>query len=715
MTRSLFSPSWYRVAGLKPRLRSHVEIHRHHYRGDLWYILQDHSSGKYHRFTPAAYLLIGLMDGQRTVDEIWEAGRVRLGEDAPTQEEMIQLLSQLHAVDALQADVVPDTRELLERSEKQRHTTLKQNLRSPLFMRFPLLDPERFLVRLLPLVRPFFSWFGVLLWLGVVGTAVFLAGVHLPELTRNVTDRILAPRNLVLLWLTFPFVKALHEFGHAFATKVWGGEVHEMGIMLLVLTPIPYMDASSALAFREKRKRVLVGALGMIVELFVASLALFIWLNAEPGTFRAVMYNVVLIASVSTVLFNGNPLLRYDSYYILSDLLEIPNLGTRGMQYMSYLLQRYLFGVPEAEPPLSTSGERFWFVLYTIASFIYRIFIYTAIILFIAGKFFIVGMLMAAWAVVTMVILPAGKAIKFLASSPKLGRKRTRAVVTSALALAIVVALVALVPVPLSTQAEGVIWIPEKSYVRAGTDGFVERILTRTGSFVRRGEPLIECSDPLLPAEIKVLESRLRELKTIFDTEIISDRVKAEMTKEEIEQVTAELERARERAEELIIVSPSSGKLLVPMSEDLPGRFVKRGELLAYVVDRATVSARVVVSQADVDFVRQRTLRVDVRLPETVSVIFPAVLKREMPAATDQLPSRTLSQEGGGDIAIDPRDMMGVKAFQKVFLFDLEMPVQARLYNVGGRVYVRFDHGREPLVYRWYRAARKLFLRRFNV
>ena len=86
-----------------------------------------------------------------------------------------------------------------------------------------------------------------------------------------------------------------------------------------------------------------------------------------------------------------------------------------------------------------------------------------------------------------------------------------------------------------------------------------------------------------------------------------------------------------------------------------------------------------------------------------------------MPAATDELPSRTLSQEGGGEIAIDPRDRMGVKAFKKVFLFDLEMPIKARLYNVGGRVYVRFDHGREPLVYRWYRAARKLFLRRFNV
>jgi putative peptide zinc metalloprotease protein len=692
-----------------------VEIHRHHYRGERWYILQDHSSGKYHRFTPAAYLLIGLMDGQLTVEDIWEAGRARLGEDAPTQDEMIQLLGQLHAVDALQSDVPPDTMELLKRFEKQRHTTLKQNLRSPLFMRFPLLDPERFLVQFQPLVRPFFSWFGALLWLGVVGTAVFLAGVHWPELTRHVTDRVLAPRNLVLLWLTFPFVKALHEFGHAFATKVWGGEVHEMGIMLLVLTPIPYMDASSASAFREKRKRVLVGGFGMIVELFVASLALFLWINAEPGTFRAILYNIVLIASVSTVLFNGNPLLRYDAYYILADLLEIPNLGTRGMQYMSYLLQRYLFGVPDLDPPLSTSGERFWFVTYTVASFIYRIFIYAAIILFIAGKFFVVGMLMAAWAVVTMIILPAGKSIKFLASSPKLGRKRTRAIVTSAVALAIVAALVVLVPVPLSTQAEGVVWIPERSYVRAKTDGFVDRVVAKPGTQVKRGDPLIECSDPLLPAEIKVLESRLRELKTIFDTERISDRVKAEITKEEIEQATAELSRALERAEELTIASPLSGKFLVPMAQDLPGRFVRRGELLAYIIDRSTISARVVVSQADVDFVRQRTLGVKVRLPETVSEILPAVLKREVPAATDQLPSRTLSQEGGGEIAIDPRDMMGTKAFKKIFLFDLEMPAQARLYNVGGRVYVRFDHGREPLVYRWYRGARQLFLRRFNV
>ncbi|MCJ7595365.1 MAG: PqqD family peptide modification chaperone, partial [Desulfobacterales bacterium] len=208
MSTSLYSPSWYRVAGLRPRLRSHLEIHRHHYRGELWYVLQDHASGRFQRFTPAAYQIIGLMSGKRTVQEIWDTVRARLGDEAPAQEEVIRLLSQLHAVDALQMDVVPDTTELLKRFEKRRHGRLMQNLRSPLFMRFKLFDPERFLVRFQGLARPFFGWFGGILWLVVVGWALFQVGLHWPELTENMTDRILAPSNLVILWLTFPFLKA---------------------------------------------------------------------------------------------------------------------------------------------------------------------------------------------------------------------------------------------------------------------------------------------------------------------------------------------------------------------------------------------------------------------------------------------------------------------------------------------------------------------------
>jgi putative peptide zinc metalloprotease protein len=669
----------------------------------------------FQRFTPAAYLLIGLMDGKRTVQKIWEAGRARLAEEAPTQDEVIRLLSQLHAINALQTDVLPDTAEMLKRFEKQRYSKLKQNLRSPLFMQFPLLDPEPIVTRFAPLVRPLFGWFGAILWLLVVGYGIYLAGLHWPELTENITDRVLAPSNLAVMWLTFPFLKAFHEFGHAFAVKVRGGEVHEMGIMLLVLTPIPYVDASAASAFRNKRERALVGAAGMLVEMFFAAVALYLWANLEPGPARSVAYNVILIAGVSTLLFNGNPLLRYDAYYILSDLIEIPNLGSSGIRYMGYLAQRYLLGISDAEMPTSSVGERIWFVVYTIAAFFYRIFVYAGIILFIAGKFFFIGVLIACWGAFNMLVMPMFKIGRFLVTSPMLRRKRIWAFGVTILSIAGVVALVALAPFPLSTRVEGVIWIPEKSFVRPGTNGFIDHVLVQNGRRVAVGDSLIECSDPLLPAQIRVLESRLKELQAVYDSERMEDRVKAKITEEEIRKVEAELADARRRDEDLIVRSGAEGVLVIPRASDLSGRFVRRGELVGYVLNRSTVLARVVVNQADVDFVRHRTRGVRIRFPEDISAVYPARLLREVPAATHELPSRTLSQEGGGKIYIDPRQAQKNMAFQKIFLFDVELPPPEGFYNVGGRVYVRFDHGKEPVIWRWYRSIRQLFLKRFNI
>ena len=485
--------------------------------------------------------------------------------------------------------------------------------------------------------------------------------------------------------------------------------------MMLVLTPVPYVDASAASAFREKRERILVGAAGMAVEVFIGALALFFWTSAEPGPWRSMAYNVIFIAGVSSILFNGNPLLRYDAYYILSDFLEIPNLGPRGLRYSGYLCQRYLFGVRDAEPPESTRGERIWFVIYTVASWAYRIFIYTAIVLFIASKFFFIGVLFACWSALSMFVWPAIKGIKYLTASPRMRKKRMRAVTATALILAAIALLITLVPVPLGTRAEGVVWIPEQSFVRPGTDGFVDRLSAQPGARIKWGDALIECSDPLLPAQIRVLEAQLEQLQASYDAQIIADKVKAGITKEEMQHVIAKLEDACDRANELTVRSTANGAFVVPKAQDLPGRFVKRGELLGYVLDPATITTRVVVFQGDVDLVRQKTYGVRVRFPERIAETYSAVLRREIPAATDKLPGRALSQEGGGEIAIDPRDTLGIKSFQKIFLFDVELPYHGGLYNVGGRVYVRFDHGNEPLVWRWYREIRQVFLRRVNV
>jgi len=549
----------------------------------------------------------------------------------------------------------------------------------------------------------------------VVVPAVFQVGVHWTELTENIADRILAPQNLLVLWLTFPFLKALHEFGHAFAVKTKGGEVHEMGIMLLVFTPIPYLDASAASAFRRKRERILVGAAGMLVEFFLAALAFYVWLNVQPGPLRAVAFNVMVIAGVSSVLFNGNPLLRFDAYYILMDMLEIPNLGSRGTRYVFYLLQRYLLGIADAEPPLSTPRERAWFVAYTVLAFCYRMIIYVGIVLFVAGKFFFVGVMFALWAAGNMLILPLAKGIRFLTTSPRLNRKRLRAVLAAGLMLAGVTAGIVTVPVSLSTIAEGVIWIPDQSFVRAGTEGFIKRIIAAPGTRVEEKDALIRCSDPLLPAEIRVLESRLQELKALYGSRIFSDRVAADIARDEIEHVGAQLEDARRREADLTTRSNADGVFVVPIPQDMPGRFVRRGELLGYVLDPSTITARVVVDQSDVDFVRLHTRAVTVRFPHNFAEKVPAMIRRVVPAATDQLPSRTLSREGGGEIAVDPRDDQGTKAFQKIFLLDVDLLDLADSYTVGGRVYVRFDHGKEPLVHRWYRSVRKLLLERFDV
>jgi len=715
MSDALFSPSWYRVAGLKPRIRAHAAIHRHAYRGDVWFVLHDQAAGRSHRFSPAAHHFIGLMDGSRTVQEIWEATGKHLGDAAPTQEEVIRLLGQLHSADALLCDVPPDATEVFRRHQRHERMEWRRRLWTPLALRFPLWDPDRFLDRTLRWMRPLMGWLGALVWLAVVGAGAVLMVSHWTDLTENVIDRVLAPQNLLLLWLVYPLVKALHELGHAYATKRWGGEVHEIGIMLLVLVPVPYVDASSAWGFRDKGKRMVVGAAGIAVELFLGALALFVWLSAESGAVRAVAYNVMLISGVSTLLFNGNPLLRFDGYYVLADAIEIPNLGTRANKYLGYLFQRYLFGAADAENPAASAGERAWLLFYGIAAFLYRMFIMFVIILFIAGKFFIVGVLLALWALATQVVVPVGKSLNFLVSSPGLRRQRGRALGTSLAVTVVLLAFLFVIPAPSWTRAQGVVWVPEEAQVRAGTEGFVERLLAAPGTDVVRGQPLIEASDPFLRTRVAVLEAQLRELAAQYDALVSEDRVQAAMVREEMAAVAADLSRSREREAQLVLRSPANGRLVVPGAADLPGRFVSKGQLVAYVVEAKAPTARVAVGQDDIGLVRARTRGVEVMLAGWGASPFPAEIRREVPGASRQLPSAALGSMGGGPYAVDPRDTQGVTTLGRVFQLELALPPEMSSPYLGARVFVRFDHGYEPVGFQVYRASRQLFLRHFDV
>ncbi len=716
MATSLFSPSWYRVQQLKPRLRKHVEIHRHDYRDRVWFVLQDHAAGRAHRLSPAAYRMVGLMDGKRTLQQLWDLANEQLAGRAPTQDETIRLLGQLHAADALICDVPPDSRELFRRYQRSERMKLKQKIWSPLAVRVPLWDPDAFLTATLPFVRPFFSRAFALIWLLVVIAGIALAASNFGSITENVIDRVLKPENLLVLWLIYPVVKAFHEFGHGYAVKINGGEVHEIGIMFLVLFPVPYVDASAASGFRDKHQRMLVGGIGIMVEMLLAAIALMVWLNAEPGAVHAVAYNVMLIGGVSTLLFNGNPLLRFDGYYVLADFLEIPNLGTRANKHLGYVMQKYLFGMREAESVTSMPAERFWFVVYGIAALIYRMFIILVIIAYIAGRFFIIGVLMAIWAFATQLAVPIAGGIGFLISSPRLKSNRPRAVATSLGIFGALLVLLFVIPAPHWTVADGVTWPSDNSQLRVGTNGFVTEIAATTGDNVSIGDPVVVADDPILRARLDVMKAQLKGLEIQRDALDLGDRVQAALVRAEIVAARSDMNRVEEQIAELVVRSPREGVAVVLRDADLLGRYVQKGDLVGYVIDAADIlSVRVVIDQNDVDLVRRDTRSIKVMPFDWEGRSFTGEIIRETPGGINRLPTAALGLAGGGEVAIDPTDPSGIQTLKRVFEFEIRMPDEAAAPFLGRRIKVRFDHGYEPIGFQAYRSLRQLFLRLYNV
>lgn len=655
------------------------------------------------------------MDGKRTVQELWDEACSIGGDGIPTQDEMVELLMQLHASDLLYCDVTPNAAELFERFSQRKKQKWKQWLMNPLSLRIPLLNPDRFLGRWVERLGWIFSTPGITLWLLTVLPAALLAAQHWGELTNNLSDRVFATGNLLVLALVFPVVKALHELGHGFATKVWGGDVHEMGIMFLVFTPSPYVDASSSSIFRSKWRRAVVGAAGMLTELFVAALAMYVWLLVEPGVTRAVAFNTMLIAGVSTLIVNGNPLLRYDGYYILCDLIEMPNLGQRGQRYLAYLCDRYLLGASELESPDETISEKRWLAAYTILSWFYRVFVTISIILFIGNEFFIFGVLFAMWSAFGLFVLPIWKGVKHLLESPTLRRRRGYAI---KLVISFVVGMflfIALVPMPLRTQAEGVVWLPDQALVRAGTKGFFVRWLVTPGAPVRAGTPLLQMEDPSLASELAAQTAKVNEMQARYNAEEFSNPVEAQSIWPELEHEKHALERIADRYARLTVYSEAEGVLTVPNDKDMHGQYFKQGELLGYVLDRKQLVARVAVTQQNIGLVRTGFRKANIRFADSVEDTYPVSILREVPSGLDELPTAALGRNGGGHVPIDPSDNKGLKTLERVFYVDLSLPDDAMPSAFGGRVFVRFSHPGEPLLEQWHRRVRQLFLGRFHV
>jgi putative peptide zinc metalloprotease protein len=713
MGSGTFSEHWHRVAGRRVGLRPAVEIRRQRFRGERWFVVLDPLSNQFFRVNEPAHDFVCHLDGRATVQEVWERCLARNPDGAPGQEDVIQLLAQLHQANLLAGDIPPETGALLERHVKRRRREMRAFLNITA-LRIASFDPDRFLKSALPFVRWLFSPPGAVLWLAVVGAGAKVA-LDSAELLAQQSEGVLAPGNLPLLYAGLVIIKALHELGHAFACRHFGGEVHRMGVMVLYFSPVPFVDATSSWAFRSKWNRILVSSAGMIVELFVAALAVFVWAATSAGSLHSLAYNMIFVASVTTLLFNANPLMRYDGYYILADALEIPNLAMRSQQMLRHLSERWLFGLRKSASPATSRREAVVLAAYGVLSWVYRVVVFTSIAIWIGGQWLILGALLALFCVYSFTVSPLWKLARYLVTSPNLVRCRSRAVLVTCGAFAGLVGILAWWPVRSHFTAPGILQAEEYSQVFTGTPGIVREVLARPGTAVAQGAPLLRLENREI--ELELAAARARVERTVAEERRALGENAADLEPIRSQRAVAERRQRKleEASRELLVTAPHAGTWVSPHADEIIGQWLPRGHRVGELVQDAAFRFTAVISQEDAanlfsGGMGEATVRIAGEASEKLAVSGVRVI----PAQQETLPSPALAWSAGGEIASSSRDPdRAAEPF-----FDL----RAVLAPGGG---VRLMHGRsgrirvalaeEPLLGQWYRSLLQLLQRRYQL
>jgi len=505
-----------------------------------------------------------------------------------------------------------------------------------------------------------------------------------------------------------------------------------------------------------------VGMAGVMAELATAAVAAIVWAHTSTGTPHIIAYNVIFVASVSTILFNGNPLLRFDAYYVLTDLIEIPNLAQRCRQYLSYLGRRYIWGLKRLWNPAYTVGERLWFISYGTLSTVYRLYISVRILLFLNSRlpemlFFLVPIL-AFSGIVAWLIAPVGKFFHYLATSAELARNRPRAVGSTAAILLVLLVALGLIRLPDHRRIEGIVEPQGLAIVHAETDGFVTGFLPsqtkvspatgRVGlappilagwglphqsDVATRHEPvgqappyvspsssseaLIEAVNPALETERQSLVAERRALEVRRQLAVLEEVAAAQILDEQLAALDEKIARVRQRLAALRLTAPCAGTWIAPEIEFAKGRFLRRGEALGVVADLDDLMVRATAGQNVAALLIEQAARdVEIRAHGRPDPTMTGTIEKIFPAGQEQLPSQALGYAVGGSMAVDVRDPSGTRTAEKFFEIrirpQLDQPDQ---WLTGQRVVVRVRLQPKPLAAQIYHYGRQLFQRRFHI
>lgn len=709
MSEPLVSASWHRIAGLRASLVPGLRIVRQQVRDQVWHVLVEPASGRQLRLNPAAYALVARCDGQSSVEELWQRQLLQQREDAPTQDEALRLLAQLFQAGMVRFDAAPHLSLLFARRDEEGRQK-RRGMLNPLVLRLPLGNPSRLLDGLAPLGTWVFRPAAFVAWLAMLLLALLAAGASFGELQADARRLFASPSSYFVAWLCYPMVKLVHELAHGLAVRRFGGEVREFGFTLMFLTPAPYVDASAANAFPVPRQRLVVSAAGILVEVALACVALWAWLAVTPGLVRDAALIVVLICSLSTVLFNANPLMRFDGYYALCDALQLPNLALRSQAWWTRRWRQWMGAPADGPAPLLGAGEAKWLAAYAPAAAVYRVLLLAGLVFWIGSHSWLLGWLGA----LALVAWVAHRAWRWLvgdgAGADPLARRRSLRV---AGVVAGVLVLLLAVPAPQQVVARAVVWPPEQAQLRAGAAGFVDRVGLQQGVRVEPGQVLLVLQDPALVAAQESTASERTGLLAQQYRALLTEPVRAADVALDLDRNAAELARVEEQLAQLEVRAHLAGSVVWARPQDLPGSYVQRGAMLGHVLTGAAAHVRIALLEDDWLRTRGRVRAVEVRLADAPGTAYEARLAEAAPGASLELHLPALGDRFGGPVPLDPADPRGLRTRVPVFLLDAEVP-SLHLSAIGGRAWVKLELPPQPLALQWLAQLRQLMLKQFS-
>jgi putative peptide zinc metalloprotease protein len=518
---------------VKIRLRPDLDIAPQKYEGRTYWVVKDPVSLRYYRFKEQEYFLLGFMDGKRTLDDAQKAFEKRFRPDRLTLEDLEHFAQQLLTAGLVQNESPQGGKQLFDRRKKRKRRELMQTLTNILYIKLPIFDPDKLLTKMIRYTRWIFTTPFLLVSLLVMISAITLVATHFETFREKLPSyhEFFQFKTIVYLWVALGCVKVIHEFGHGLSCKAFGGEVHEMGFLLLCLSPAMYCNVSDSWTLPNKWHRIIIAAAGIWVELIIASLATFVWWNTPSQPFiNNLALSLMIVCSISTVVFNANPLMRYDGYYVLADWLEIPNLRDRSNRYLQNLVLDKCLGVEVQPEPYMALWRRILFVTYAIVSYIYRWVVTFAILYFLSGflgpKLRVISQLMTLFAAGSMAGWPLFNLGKYLYKRGRIPDMKQARVLISLGIVGLVVVGFFVVPLPVSRVRQMAVVEVQPDHVTSlfvTVPGVLEDLQVHDGQYVPQGYVLA------------TLYSREIEM------ELLEATAQANIRKEEARQLAAQL------------------------------------------------------------------------------------------------------------------------------------------------------------------------------